>query len=420
MSDCSNGQEQIPMPSSDDVRKCQFYYWYGIPELKRCSLKSKVIDLTPQFLEYLGSDGVVLPACVETNRPITVSQPLGGNDEISDLDYHVSGEATLDDCDENPRWDPVTATNRPDFPELNEQIIQALQDLGGQVFCKTNWSAPLDAAWINANTLKCQRSADIMLLLKSSDRTMFDLEHMSIVPASASSAGSSTRVGKSCETLLDVEQIALPSTEEFAQQEMHTQTQAPERPVLVLRKWANLNPAMEFRLFVRQGRLLGMCQRDVTTCYDFLADASGHEALRLKELLLDWVFASPSGLTINETQRTEDGEVWLTPLLGLPSYSIDVYIDRRDKVYLIDINVFGYPSDPLLFDWGDLTPEKGENIVDTDDVPFRTISSREHCRASSVQQGQQQGPIDVSLAPDFNRFISIVREQQQEKDDKSD
>ena len=90
-------KEQIPMPSAEDVRKCQFHSWYFVPELKRCSLKSKVIDLSSDFLEYLASDGVVLPACAESNTPITVFQPLGGNDEISDFDYHVSGEVTLDD-----------------------------------------------------------------------------------------------------------------------------------------------------------------------------------------------------------------------------------------------------------------------------------------------------------------------------------
>ena len=39
---------------------------------------------------------------------------------------------------------------------------------------------------------------------------------------------------------------------------------------LVLRKWANLNPAMEFRLFAGNKSILGICQRDCSTYYDFL------------------------------------------------------------------------------------------------------------------------------------------------------
>ena len=39
---------------------------------------------------------------------------------------------------------------------------------------------------------------------------------------------------------------------------------------LALRKWADLNPSMEFRCFVRGGNLRGICQRDVSNFYPFL------------------------------------------------------------------------------------------------------------------------------------------------------
>jgi hypothetical protein len=34
---------------------------------------------------------------------------------------------------------------------------------------------------------------------------------------------------------------------------------------------------------------------------------------------------------------------------------MDVYVDRRGRVWLMDFNVFGAPTDPLLFPWPHLT-----------------------------------------------------------------
>jgi hypothetical protein len=39
---------------------------------------------------------------------------------------------------------------------------------------------------------------------------------------------------------------------------------------LVLRKWYDLAPSMEFRCFVRNRNLVGICQRDYTNYYEFL------------------------------------------------------------------------------------------------------------------------------------------------------
>jgi hypothetical protein len=173
---------------------------------------------------------------------------------------------------------------------------------------------------------------------------------------------------------------------------------------VVLRKWANLNPSMEFRLFVSNGSLVGISQRDVTTRYSFLADGNSlegqSEKMRLLDLMLDW-FCGEDDVSA--------GKEWLTPAIGLSSYIADIYIDKRDRIFLIDVNVFGYPSDPLLFDWGELVP-----CSSLQDVPFRCVENQSEVKASVVGLGCQQMPIDVSLAPDFSRFIQIVKDQEGE------
>jgi hypothetical protein len=65
----------------------------------------------------------------------------------------------------------------PHFPELDQQIERAIEALGGSTCIKLNWSTPIDAAWISG-TIRCCTPGDIYLLLKSSDRIAFDLEHM--------------------------------------------------------------------------------------------------------------------------------------------------------------------------------------------------------------------------------------------------
>ncbi len=397
-------QEPIPVPSAEEVIRCQFHSWYSIPELRQKSLKSKIVNLDHDFLDYLASDGIILPKCADDDRPTTVFLPLGGNDEISDFDYNITGEA--------PNWDesvPSDDANRPNFPNFDNELRSIISELGGSVFIKTNWSAPIDAAWINTSTLKCQRTADIYLLLKSSDRTTFDLEHMMLASNATAGAGDDTDTG----------------TNESTQ----TQTiQRPEESKLILRKWININPSMEFRVYILKGKLVGICQRDVTTCYDFLIDCNGNDVLRFKDLLIDWLYPSIDDENDENDENGEnmsESELWITKLLNIRNYSLDLYIDRNrnDKVYLIDVNVYGYPSDPLLYDWSELEENYNNNNgiewIDSPLFQLRTITSRSHTKASAVTLGQQEGPIDVSLAPDFSRFMEICQQQQQQDENDS-
>ena len=71
----------------------------------------------------------------------------------------------------------ISKSQTPSFPELDSAIEEAISTLGGSVCIKLNWSTPTDAVWVSG-TLKCETAGDVYLLLKSSDRIAFDLEHM--------------------------------------------------------------------------------------------------------------------------------------------------------------------------------------------------------------------------------------------------
>ena len=149
----------------------------------------------------------------------------GEDDQEWKKDFeHLTGGA---DAEEAEASDNEDEQNIPHFPELETDIAEAIEELGGSVFPKLNWSSPKDASWIAlSGTLKCTNAADIFLLLKSSDFVMHDL----------SQAFEHCYVGEG--TLEDL-------------------PKRPERFQLVLRKWYELSPSMEFRCFVRDGRLIG-------------------------------------------------------------------------------------------------------------------------------------------------------------------
>jgi hypothetical protein len=182
--------------SAKEIDECQFHRWFLTFE--KSTMKSVIIKLPEHFISYLLKDGIVLPSSESS---------AFGYDELSDDD----------DLTEKVEGAPVT---REDFTTLSAEIKDAIYHLNGEVFAKFNWSAPTDAAWLRGGSLKCTDSADVYLLLKSSDRIVFDIENM-------------YNLCSGCDK------------------------KNPDEYLLILRKWANLDPAMEFRFFVSGDNIVG-------------------------------------------------------------------------------------------------------------------------------------------------------------------
>ena len=339
-------------PAEADRLATQFTSWY--PLLEDVTMKSRTVPLSDAFLEYLKEDGIVLPKS---------SEGVFGLDQLSD----DSGDEEVVEVKEEGAGGGEEAAAVRDFPELDAQITAAMSELGGSVFPKLNWSCPLDAAWINAGSLKCQRLADVYMLLKASDRVLFDVECML--------------------------------------QGTGRDKNRPECVTLVLRKWANLSPSMEFRAFVRDNVVVGICQRDCTAFYDFL----------LRESEADDLAALVEAFCASR----------LAHRLPLSSFIADVYVDKARRVWVVDINVFGPPTSSLLFDWHELRPPAaavacppGGSGSGSDDCgqgcEFRVVESPSGVLPSEA--AQSKGPIDVTLAPDFHRFMDLCKAQRGEDD----
>ncbi|KAF7597309.1 hypothetical protein BBP40_006249 [Aspergillus hancockii] len=266
--------QTLPFPpvTHSHILNCSYHNWQF--RYRALAPKSRTIPLTAPFVSYLRADGIVLP-------PENNTTPS----EDDNLDAYSDDEA-----DEQP--DPST-----EWQDIHTQIKSAISELGGIVTPKLNWSAPKDASWMAAtNDLQCRSPNDIYLLLKSSDFVTHDLEH----PFDE----------------------CVPNTSDS--------TNTPEVPYhLILRKYVNFNPSLEFRCFVRDRVLLCICQRDQNH-FDFL--------FYLRDTLRSRIQAF-----FDEKLKDSFPD---------PSFVFDVYIPPpHRRVWLIDINPWAVRTDPLLFSW---------------------------------------------------------------------
>jgi hypothetical protein len=241
--------------------------------------RSRLIPLPASFINYLRADGIVLPP--EPTRP------------TDDDDYDTFSDSGEEEEDPSTEWS-----------EIHTQIKDTINEFG-KVTPKLNWSAPKDATFMSAtNDTQCQTPNDVYLLLKSSDFITHDLDHPfdDCVPDSTNG----TNGHSEAEPVL------------------------PEVPYhLVLRKYANFNPSLEFRCFVRNRKLLCMCQRDQNH-FDFLFDMRDMLRSRIQSFF-------------DEKLRDSFPD---------PNFTFDVYVPApHQRVWLVDINPWAQRTDPLLFSW---------------------------------------------------------------------
>ncbi len=170
--------------------------------------------------------------------------------------------------------------------------------------------------------MECSTPSDIYLLLKSSSFATHDLEYpfADTLPSS----------------------ILTPATIPY---------------VLVLRKWFKVNPSCEFRCFVRQRTLIGICQRDLNH-FKFL--------FPLKDKIRDSILGFFNKVLKNTFPESD--------------FTFDIYIpEPYNHPRLMDINPWAPRTDPLLFSWLELLtlpmPAPLLGVPDSADVPRPASSS---------------------------------------------
>ena len=419
--DSNEGDEfQGPRPLVEEVLACQFSSWYptfskilpldtrnngnGENEnenesgdhsepatssittaRKNVTIPSVIIkDLpTPGFKDYLLSDGVKLPRdATKLSSCAGVSNAIEEDDEFDDNDVN-------DDSDDNDNDDELETFH---FPSLNQTIEETIRDKfpsAGGVLPKLNWSAPRDATWINEGTMKCKTPGDVYLLLKSSDFCTHDVLFESLKDCKdyathAASGG---------------EEIILSSSKE---DNLHPPLQ------LILRKWCNLNPSMEFRCFVRNHELLGISQRQHSIHFPHLTEDRDKLYDLIHDFFEDYVF-----------QRFADGTI--------PNYVWDVFVDKKDRAWIVDFNPWARTTDSLLYEWSELVSVDGDDARDYDAESGMRIASSER-EVKHDPLASYRAPIDtVNLASmthgdskQFEEFMKLCQRPTYWEDDEND
>lgn len=257
--------------------------------------------VTASSSEFLGDedpeDQEILDELDEMRRQYRSIRPeiqLAGDEKQAETSEDEDDGDEDDEADEEPLSPELEAELRA----LSRTLEQHIRELGGdRVFAKLNWRAPVDASWVTVdNTLASRTPAEVFLLLKSSDRMVEDL----------------TDPGERFRVQLDADGNPTPLPGPVA----------PEpgfRAHLVLRKWTQLSATSEFRCFVRDNRLVGISQRSSIRCP---------------------VLGQNTEAALAQQRHARDliAGFWDTEVavkFPLQSYSMDVYLDRKDRVWIV-------------------------------------------------------------------------------------
>lgn len=322
----------------EEVNRCQIQEWY--PKFKSVSIRTLIHELPESFVQYLRDDSgpFLLPLSISNEDAL----PNRIHNPEEEEDFVVSEGSG----DESEKTSPP-----PSFPELEFQIKESIETLGGAVFPKLNWSSPKDSAWISSTgTLKCTSFSEIALLLRSSDSLVHDLRH----------------AYDSC---------------------IDKTSSRPSNFFLALRKWApSLQPAMEFRCFVRVHQLVGISQREVTGFYPSICEQKNELKMAIQEFFTD--------------------EVRLK--FDLENYTFDVYVREDGRVKLLDFNPWGAFTLPLLFTWEEL----GKDSEDGNTLEFRMVESQCGVRPG-LKTAVPYDYLDTSEGSGWDQFLRNAEEELQ-------
>ncbi|KAF7258571.1 hypothetical protein EG68_04010 [Paragonimus skrjabini miyazakii] len=266
------------------------------------------------------------------------------------------------ECDEENESGP----RRPEFPEFEAELLCAIRKLGGAVFPKLNWSAP--KVCFSFRYLIHSQDASWMLCGNS---LKYFVAHDLTAPFALCA---------------DVPVEQLKEKQDF-------------QPVLVLRRWSDYRPDGEFRCFVRARKLIAISQRMHDSYFQSVAQNVEHIKQELHTFF---------------NKRIRDR-------FPLNDYTVDLYYEpsnspnRRSKIILIDFNVFGLPTEPLLFTWSEL---EDNNLIERVSDPVIRVQTDRSIRPNVFSQYSVPiDLIDIASGSDPSKLMEFVQtciEEQQE------
>eukprot|EP00792_Barthelona_sp_PAP020_P009601 TRINITY_DN3310_c0_g1_i1.p2 TRINITY_DN3310_c0_g1~~TRINITY_DN3310_c0_g1_i1.p2 ORF type:complete len:324 (+),score=109.83 TRINITY_DN3310_c0_g1_i1:142-972(+) len=226
------------------------------------------------------------------------------------------------------------------FSSIEDKFEEILDHLEGSAFIKFTWSAPKDACWIlSHNSCVVHSFGEACLLLRTSDKVSHDL----INPFEE----------KDMELNYDVNKIE------------HS---------IVLKRAYTMEPACEFRVFVKNRELLAISQR-IMQQFKHLEDKD-HQLFILDSIdkFLDEV---------------------IFPKFDVENFVIDLYVTPKNgRVVIVDINAWIETTDTLFFTWNELDSMEIQESLE--DIPFRLCNQKHELQPAF--NPSQMDPIEALAA----------------------
>jgi hypothetical protein len=173
---------------------------------------------------------------------------------------------------------------------------------------------------------------------------------------------------------------------------------------LILRRWCKLLPSREFRCFVHQNVLIAISQRDSANFYPHL--------LEEKENIHDHI----DTFFMNNIKGK----------FAQSDFVFDIYIDQKNKVYLMDFGVYSVDTDALLFDWSEIHELTASRLAasDVDDeieCEFRIVESSGGILPSDqCYFGLPKDMLDISSPGGLSKFIEMTKNLTHDDDSSSE
>ena len=418
----SSSQSQLlpPSPLSIDYWACQYSSWYPtfsrpFPGRKRgLTIPSYIIHWPPPsrspnddnddnndnvdnnvdnvLIRYLKEDGIQLPpntqpssclSCQPRRRPSSTSSSSSDDDDSDEEDHDWDSHDNVEKVDQ--------VSNRPHYYDdydhglnsLTQEITLAIQQLGGCVIPKLNWSTPKDAIWINEGTLKCTTAGDVYLLFKSSDFIASDVQLLESLLLQEEEEQKEQR--KEQQQTTAIRKNDKNNNDTTNNDKVNNKNNKNKNGIqIVLRKYANLYPSSEFRCFVKNHCLVAISQRHDDLYFEHLQimkqeyeeqtttrkqsdhhsdnivfqEQQDHDNDDSQEFLSS---SSSSSHTCWIHVIQEVMTDWIIPNFAhgqVSNFVVDVYMDQQNRLWILDFNVWGIRTDSLLFDWNELQQQQ--------------------------------------------------------------
>lgn len=230
------------------------------------------------------------------------------------------------------------------FPEVETAIASSIDELGGEVFVKLESVAPVDASWIALNgSLKVTNAGQAFALLKASER----VGHFLDIGGIGKATGKLPLAACSLKPFEAASDAAAASREVSPAAVAAPGAAAPAPLHLVLRTWYELHSQREYRAFVRDKRVVGVCSRYPSEAAAAAVSSAGREPEDGGAAAED--AAAPAGASAG-TAPTAGSAAFRSSLLAflqssvlpivpppLHSFAADVYVDKKGRGWLLDI-----------------------------------------------------------------------------------